>query len=450
MSESASTPEVWSADRLMGKQVSFKGLAVDSDNGADASTDAPASPRRRKSKIEAAKLDPMLWGRPGHLTEDEVEVFFKFKAEIEKRGQDFRDTVYCFGTEEGEAFALCRWLRARKFDYDEVIKMVEEATAARAEAKAMDFYTDPKLALGCDMSVYFAQYPQLYSGFAKNGCPIFISKPGVLNVDAVECITSLQGIVKFHWYIMMHDFGGRLRAQKAKDPHFKRFECVCVLDLENLTMGQLNSKSLAIIKEQSAIDSLCFPETMNKMVIINGPRFFGATWSLIKGWLDPRTAGKIEVISSRKQWTKKLLELCDEDQLPSDYGGKGPETQATIDKENFSGKMKRLHTEVMSLRGHNSITYEIAANEELEIAVYTRSTPGAKFTITDANHSKAPWVENVEVKHLGTDDVNETPTHEIITKEKIIGPASVKVKGDSNGGRWSSYNFLIAFSVFNP
>ena len=73
MSESIPTPEVWSADRLMGKQVSFKGLAVDGDNGA--STDLTSSPRRRKSKIEAAKLDPMLWGRPGHLTDDEVEVF---------------------------------------------------------------------------------------------------------------------------------------------------------------------------------------------------------------------------------------------------------------------------------------------------------------------------------------------------------------------------------------
>lgn len=274
----------------------------------------------------------------------------KFKDEIEKRGGDFRDTVYCFGTEEGEAFALCRWLRARKYDYNEVIKMIEEATQTRDVAKKVDFYPEPEAALGCDMSTYFAQYPQLYSGFAKNGCPVFISKPGVLNVDAVECITTIEGIVKFHWYIMMHDFANRLRKQKKDDENFKRFECVCVLDLEHLTMGQLNSKSLAIIKEQSAIDSVCFPETMNKMFIINGPRFFGATWSLIKGWLDPRTSNKIEVISSRKQWTKRLLEYVDEDQLPADYGGKGPATQDTIDEEAFTGKMKRLDSEVMYLR----------------------------------------------------------------------------------------------------
>ena len=247
-------------------------------------------------------------------------------------------------------YALTRWLRARKYVFEDVMTMVEEATKCRADAKAADFYPDPKLALGCDMSVYFAQYPQLYSGFAKNGCPLFISKPGVLNVDAVECVTTITGIVKFHWHVMMHDFAGRLRQQKKDDAHFKKFECVCVLDLANLTMAQLSQRTLSIIKEQSAIDSLCFPETMNKMYIINGPRFFGATWSIIKGWLDARTANKIEVISGRKQWEKALLDYVDAEQLPSDYGGKGPDTQATLDKENFDGKLKRMHTEVLYLR----------------------------------------------------------------------------------------------------
>jgi hypothetical protein len=291
----------------------------------------------------------------------------KFKAEVDARGGDFKETVYCFGEEEGEVWALCRWLRARKFVYEDVITMIEEATKCRADAKAAEFYPDPRAALGCDMSVYYAQYPQLYSGFAKNGAPLFISKPGVLNVDAMECVTTLNGIVKFHWYIMMHDFGGRLRAQKAKDPHFKKFECVCVLDLTNLTMAQLSQRALAIVKEQSAIDSLCFPETMNKMYIINGPRFFGATWSLIKGWLDPRTANKIEVISSRKAWEKALLDYVDEDQLPSDYGGKGPDTQETIEKEAFTGKLKHMHTEVIYLR-------YVIAGVDVDVDCFTKET----------------------------------------------------------------------------
>jgi hypothetical protein len=273
-----------------------------------------------------------------------------FKDIVASRDNDFKDTIYSFGVGEGEVYAYCRWLRARKFVLEDTVKMIEEATECRKEAKLAGFYPDPSNALGCDTSAYLSQYPQLYSGFAKNGAPLFISKPGVLNTDAVECITTIPNIVKFHWHAMMHDFGNRLRTYKEKNPEFKRFECVCVLDLEHLTMSQLSQKTMAIVKEQSVIDSLCFPETMYKMYIINGPRFFSATWKLVRGWLDPRTASKVEVVSDRKKWEEKLREIIDVDQLPMDYGGSGPKSDDTIKKENYSGNLKRIHSEVMYLR----------------------------------------------------------------------------------------------------
>lgn len=79
----ASLPETWSAERLMGKQVSFKGLPpAEGENGAAAASasaskplEPPASPRKRKGKVEIGKIDPMLWGRPGHLSEEECEIF---------------------------------------------------------------------------------------------------------------------------------------------------------------------------------------------------------------------------------------------------------------------------------------------------------------------------------------------------------------------------------------
>jgi hypothetical protein len=122
-----------------------------------------------------------------------------------------------------------------------------------------------------------------------------------------------------------------------------------VLDLAGLTASQLNSKSLTIIKEQSAIDSVCFPETMNKMLIVNAPTFFAATWRIIKGWLDPRTAAKIEVISSKATAEKRLLDLVDADQLPSDYGGKAKDT-VTIMDESGPGLADKVTTKIMYTR----------------------------------------------------------------------------------------------------
>lgn len=100
--------------------------------------------------------------------------------------------------------------------------------------------------------------------------------------------------------------------------------------------------------------------------------------------------------------------------------------------------------------GHGSCTYDIQAGEELQISVFTRSTAGAKFSVTDAKHSKGPWLEDVLVKHSGTESMDEIPSKIVITNENIIGPVSVKVKADSNAGRWTTNNFLVVFTVMNP
>lgn len=85
----------------------------------------------------------------------------------------------------------------------------------------------------------------------------------------------------------------------------------------------------------------------------------------------------------------------------------------------------------------------------MDVTVYTRSTAGAKFTLTDATGKMAPFVSNFEIKHTGTDDVSENPTHLSVTPdEKIVGPQQIKVKADSNGGRWSTHNFLVVFTVY--
>lgn len=60
----------------MGKSVSFKGIApedldVGQENGAS------EKGKRRRSSLKAAdlKIDPMLWGQPGHLTEEEADTY---------------------------------------------------------------------------------------------------------------------------------------------------------------------------------------------------------------------------------------------------------------------------------------------------------------------------------------------------------------------------------------
>jgi hypothetical protein len=70
-SSSSSIPDSdWSKDRLMGKSVSFKGISQEGHSANRPSTASSSSAANGKDKI-----DPMLWGRPGHLTDAEAETF---------------------------------------------------------------------------------------------------------------------------------------------------------------------------------------------------------------------------------------------------------------------------------------------------------------------------------------------------------------------------------------
>jgi hypothetical protein len=53
------------------------------------------------------------------------------------------------------------------------------------------------------------------------------------------------------------------------------------------------------------------------MCIVNAPYLFSGVWSIVKGWLDPKTAAKIKISSD----TSVLLTLIDKENLPDFLGG---------------------------------------------------------------------------------------------------------------------------------
>lgn len=66
----------------------------------------------------------------------------------------------------------------------------------------------------------------------------------------------------------------------------------------------------------------------------------------------------------------------------------------------------------------------------------------------DYNDKKKTILGPTEVKHEGSDDVNEKPSRVEITKKRIPGPVHVKVKAESHAGRFSCHNYLVVFQFF--
>jgi hypothetical protein len=208
------------------------------------------------SNTQKSSLD---WGYPGHLSQDEYEVYVKFHNEASQRSEDFQRTILCFGTEESKEYALCRWLRARKFDLSKTINMVEEAMYYRAEAAKENFFPNGSRALGVEKSIYYTFYPEVFVGYTNKGFPLFITKAADASTNMLNCITSPKGIMNFHWYSMMHVLGGNLRRMALSDPNFQRFEACIIVDLERITVSTA-IEALPILKGFILIDQLCFPE----------------------------------------------------------------------------------------------------------------------------------------------------------------------------------------------
>lgn len=214
---------------------------------------------RQNSRASATSTASLDWGYPGHLSEEEYDVYVKFHNEASQRGDEYQKTILCFGKEESEEYALCRWLRARKFDLSKATKMVEDAMKYRAEAAKEDFFPNGSKALGVEKSIYYSMYPEVLVGYTKNGFPLYVTKAADAAVNMLNCITTPKGVTNFHWHSMMHVLGDKLRRKALSDPSFKRFEVVIVLDLEGITVATA-MEALPILKGFIAIDQLCFPE----------------------------------------------------------------------------------------------------------------------------------------------------------------------------------------------
>jgi hypothetical protein len=97
-----------------------------------------------------------------------------------------------------------------------------------------------------------------------------------------------------------------------------------VLDLSGFGLAQSGQKTLDQLKLYINTDNTCYPETLSKMLLINAPYVLSAVWGIVKGWLDPRTVNKIEIISSTEASLRRLRDFIPIDQLPAEYGGNAP------------------------------------------------------------------------------------------------------------------------------
>lgn len=109
----------------------------------------------------------------------------------------------------------------------------------------------------------------------------------------------------------------RLPACSEAEGHLIETSCT-ILDLKGVGITAFYQVQ-GYVKQTSHIGQNYYPETMGKFYIINPPFGFSTAWRVIRPWLDPVTAAKINVASGDGK--KELLEQIPAENLPKDLGG---------------------------------------------------------------------------------------------------------------------------------
>jgi hypothetical protein len=161
-------------------------------------------------------------------------------------------------------------------------------------------------------------YPHGYHKTDKMGRPIYIELMCKVNLTNLFKITTEDRMMKYY-------IKGYERLMKKRFPACSRAKGVIIeqsltiLDMDGIGLGMVVGKTKEFVKIASDIAQNYYPEMLGAMYLINTSFLFGAVWSLVKGFIDEKTRNKIKV--EKSNYTKKLLEVVDAENLPTFFGG---------------------------------------------------------------------------------------------------------------------------------
>jgi hypothetical protein len=97
-------------------------------------------------------------------------------------------------------------------------------------------------------------------------------------------------------------------------------QSLTILDCNGLGVTSLVGKTRSFVQLATNIAQDYYPEMLGQMMLLNTGWLFKALWAIVKGFMDPKTAGKIHMLGG--SYITELVKYIDEENIPECINGK--------------------------------------------------------------------------------------------------------------------------------